>query len=228
MERNELLKLGAFCVRRMSLKGQKELLRLAENELLFSDVVINELNEIENGGEFTSACGGRLTLSDFMDVLTYCDQPAIDRIITDEKHKKLFLQSVEINGHFVLENGAIYYTLDMDNTVQWFQAVLGWPGVVEARDASGKGLYGLIEPHMKAGGPGNRSPYMQLMRGQSTESVAGFIKVWGLDNLRQQIIANGWLEVTPIKNEPWGARLFAVTTCDGSELRFYEPDTVGY
>ncbi|MFA5308737.1 MAG: hypothetical protein WC370_04525 [Dehalococcoidales bacterium] len=227
MERNELLKLGAFCLKRLSLKGQKELLRLAENEVPFSDFALAGLGETEKGQEFIAACGGRLSMTDLMDILTCCDQPTIDRIITDDRHKSLFLESAEINGHFVLENNAIYYTLDMDSTLLWFQKVLGWPGVVEARDASGKGLYGLISPHLKASAPGNRSPYMQLMRGQPAESVAGFIKIWGLDKLRQQIIANGWLEMTPVKQEPWGARLFAVTTGDGSELRFYEPDTVG-
>ncbi len=228
MERTEFMKLGAFCVKRMSLKAQKELLFLAENATPFTDSVLSELREIDNGKDFVTACDGILDISGFMDILTYCDQPTIDRIIVNDEHKSTFLYSKEINRHFVLENDAIYYTNDMDVTVHWFEKVLGWSGVIEARDELGNGTYGLIEPHMKANSLGNRSPYMQLLRGDPSKSITGFIKVWGLNNLRQRAIDNGWIKSTLIKELPWGANLFVMTTCDGSLIRFYEPTTLGY
>lgn len=228
MDRIEFMKLGAFCVKRMSLKTQKELLFLAENDIPFTDSVLSELREIDNGKDFVTACGGMLDVSSLMDILTYCDQPTIDRIIVDDEHKSNFLCSKEINGHFVLENAAIYYTNDMDATGQWFEKVLGWSGVIEARDELGNGTYGLIEPHMKSNSLGNRSPYMQLMRGKPSKSITGYIKVWGLSNLRQRAIDNGWTKLTPIKEQFWGANLFVMTTCDGSLLQFYEPIIVGY
>jgi AraC family transcriptional regulator len=137
------------------------------------------------------------------------------------------LLSREINGHYVLENDSIYYTKDMDATVRWFEKVLEWPGVIEARDESGNGVYGLIQPHEKSNTLGNRSPYVQLLRGEPLKSVTGFVKVWGLDNLRQRAIDNGWTELTPIIEQPWGARLFVMTTGDGSLLQFYEPLALG-
>ena len=228
MERIDFLKLGAFCIKRMSLKAQKELLSLAENGLPFTDSVLNELHEIENGRDFVGDCGGTLDLSAFMDILTFCDQPTIDRIITSDEHKSAFLRSKEINGQFVLENDAIYYTNDMDATARWFEKILGWSGVIEARDGAGNGIYGLIEPHAKSSSLGNRSPYLQLMRGAPSVSVTAFVKVWGLDSLRQRAIDNGWTELTPIEEQSWGARLFDMTTCDGSLIRFYEPVTLGY
>ena len=115
--------MGAFCVKRMSLKTQKEHLFLAENGISFSDSVLSELREIENGDDFVTACNGKIDLSSYMDILTCCDQPTIDRIIVDDKHKNSFLSSKEINGHFVLENATIYYTNDMDATVQWFEKI---------------------------------------------------------------------------------------------------------
>lgn len=115
----------------------------------------------------------------------------------------------------------------MDATVQWFERVLGWTGVIEARDGSGKGAYGLILPNLPAYSAGNRSPYMQLMRGEPSKSVAGFIKVWGLSGLWQRVIDKGWTEMTPIERQFWGADLFVMTTCDGSLLQFYEPITLG-
>jgi hypothetical protein len=228
MERTEFLKMGAFCVKRMSLKAQRELLSLARNNSPFTDIILSELRDIENGNRFISACNGRLDKPGFMDILTYCDQPTIDRIITTEENKTLFLSSQEINGYFVLENGAIYYTSDMDATLHWFKQILGWEGNIESRDDAGNGTYGLIEPHMKANSLGNRSPYLQLMRGDPGKSVSAFVKVWGLSGLRQRIIANGWKKLTPIVKQAWGADLFDMTTCDGSIIRFYEPSVIGY
>jgi hypothetical protein len=228
MERTDFLKLGAFCVKRMSLKAQKTLLSLAEKESPFSDSVLSELHEINNGKKFIKACSGKLDLSGFMDILTCCDQPTIDRILVKDEYISSFLGSIEIEGHFVIENCAVYFTNDMETTMKWFKKVLGWSGIIEARDKAGNGTYGLIEPHVKANSPGNRSPYMQLMRGEPSKSVTGFIKVWGLINLRQRAIDNGWTELTPIKEQPWGANLFTMTTCDCSLLQFYEPITLGY
>ena len=219
--------MGAYCLKCMSLKTQKELQRLTEKGLPFSKSVLAELRETEGGDNFIKACGGKLDISDFMDMLTYCDQSTIDRIIVSDELKSSFLRSKEINGHFVLENAAIYYTNDMDTTLQWFQKVLGWSGKIEARDESGNGTYGLIEPHLKANTLGNRSPYLQLMRGEPAKSVTAFIKIWGLNNLRQRVIDNGWTKLTPIKEQPWGANLFVMTTCDSSLIQFYEPLAVG-
>lgn len=227
MERTELLKLGAYCVKRMSFKAQKELFSLAEKGLPFSKSVLSALRVIEGGDNFVTACGSRLDLSNFMDILTYCDQPTIDKIVKNNKLKSAFLQSKEINGHFILANCAIYYTNDMDATLRWFERILGWQGKIEARDEMGNGTYGLIEPHLKADTLGNNSPYMQLMRGEPIKAVAAFMIVWGLKNLRQRAIDNGWTKVTPIVKQPWGANLFYMTTGDGSRLRFCEPIAFG-
>ena len=55
MERIDSLKLGAFCIKRMSLQAQKELLSIAEKGLPFTDSVLSELREIENGSDFINA-----------------------------------------------------------------------------------------------------------------------------------------------------------------------------
>ena len=119
MERIDFLKLGAFCIKRMSLKAQEEMLFLAENGLSFTDSVLNELHEIESGRDFVDACGGTLDLSAFMDILTFCDQPTIDRIIKTDGQKSAFLRSKEINGHFIIENAArcIVLGASMDNNI---------------------------------------------------------------------------------------------------------------
>ena len=227
MENVELLKLGAFCLQRMSLRAQTEMLSSAVSSTRFGKLILSELRAMENGEDFLSTCGDSLDLPLFMSILSYCDQPTIDRVITDERYKAEFLRSGEISGHAVIENAAIYYTDDMDATLQWFESVLGWSGVIEARDESGKGAYGLVLPNLQAYAAGKRSPYMQLMLGTPSETVVGFIKVWGLSNLRQRAVEKGWKQLTKIERQPWGADLFIMTTCDGSLLRFYEPVEIG-
>jgi hypothetical protein len=227
MEIADFLKLGAFCVKRMSLKAQKDLLYLAETGRPFSRLILSELQEIENGKDFIKASGGRLDVSAFMDILTHCDLPTIDRIIVTNELKSLLLHSKEIEGYNIRANAAIYYTNDMDATLRWFDKILEWPGVIEARDKSGNGTYGLIEPHKKTYTPGNSSPYLQLMRGEPSRTVTAFMLVWGLNNLRQRAIDNGWTKVTPIEEQFWGANLFDMTTCDGSIIRFCEPLALG-
>ena len=227
METTDFLKLGAWCLERLSLKHQRELLSLAENNSPFSDTVLAGLRDIDRGEEFISESGGSLDIFTFMDILACCDQPSIDRLVNDGRLKRLLLQSEQTGGYLVLDNEAVYYTYDMDNTVHWFNRVLGWPGLVEERDDSGYGLYGLVVPRLDTHVATNRGPYLQLMRGDPTLDTVAFIKVWGLDGLRQRILDHGWIEVTPIEKTGWGARLFALTTCDGSLIRFHEPDELG-
>jgi NTE family protein len=47
-------------------------------------------------------------------------------------------------GYIVKETGAVYYTQDMDKTINWFKDVLGWYGQIEARDDSNVGIYGCV------------------------------------------------------------------------------------
>ncbi len=227
MERNNFLKLGAHCLQRLSLKTQRELLSLSEAGQPFSENVISELRDIENGLKFLSACTGKLSAADFMDILACCDQPTISRIIADDEHKQRLLGSPVLRGYIILENAAIYYTNDMDNTIRWFEKILGWKGVIDVRDEAGYGAYGYIVPYMDAYVAVNRPPYLQLMRGDIDQPVTAFIKVWGLGGLRQHILDNGWTEVSTIEEAGWGSRLFSLTTCDDCLLRFYEPNRLG-
>jgi predicted enzyme related to lactoylglutathione lyase len=208
------------------LKAQRELLSLAEKGVSFTGPVLSGLNDIEKGYDFVKACSGKLDMPGFMDILTLCDQPTIDRIITEEAYKKAFLESKEIDGYYIRNNSAIYYTLDMEATLEWFNKVLGWPGIIEAKDEAGNGVYGLILPHDKSTIPGNGGPYMEMMRGEPVKPLAAMIQVWGVDSLRQRALDSGWTQVTPVNKTPWGARLFDMTTCDGSLLQFYEPGSI--
>ena len=47
-------------------------------------------------------------------------------------------------GYVVKENGTVYFTMDMDKTIKWFEEVLGWYYEIDERNAEGKGTYGCV------------------------------------------------------------------------------------
>ena len=226
MERTEFLKLGAFCLERMSLKAQQALYNLAVSNLPFSGPVLSELNEIENGYDFVKACGGKLDVSGFWDILAFCSQSAINRLVTDSALKEAFLKCDILEGYFIRNNEAVYQTLNMEATLEWFRQVLGWPGIIEARDAAGNGTYGLIMPQEQTGAAVTRGLYLQLERGEPVKSIGVFMVVWGINGLRQRALSGGWKDLTPIEHAPWGASIFTITTCDGTKMVFCEPDSL--
>jgi AraC family transcriptional regulator len=71
---------------------------------------------------------------------------AYPRITFDfiEKERLLKMSKFSERGYVVRENGPVYFTKDMDKTVKWFEAVLGWYGDVIARDNAGNGDYGCV------------------------------------------------------------------------------------
>lgn len=42
-------------------------------------------------------------------------------------------------GYFVRENAPVYFTKNMDNTVKWFEDILGWYSNIVERDEQGNG-----------------------------------------------------------------------------------------
>jgi AraC family transcriptional regulator len=129
-------------------------------------------------------------------------------------------------GYMVKENGPIYYTQNMDDTVKWFKDILGWYGGIDDRDEKGMGIYGCVLPipgeliHMKIA----RFNGMHLFPGEPTKRVAGFVLIEGIDKFHSFVRENGWEEITEITHQPWGARLCSVTTIDGTILNIFEMD----
>ena len=129
-------------------------------------------------------------------------------------------------GYTVKENGPVYHTQNMDQTVQWFQDILGWYGGIDARDENGHGTYGCVLPvpgelvHMQI------TPFigMHLFLGEPAQRESGLILVDSIDQFYAFVKGNGWDEITEITHQPLGARLCSVTTIDGTVLNFFELD----
>lgn len=218
MDRQEFLALGAGCMQRMSLRCQQALCRAALAEEAVPSRVADACAEIEGGEAFLAACGGAIDRETLVSILGRCDRATIERIVGDLEMYRAFLGRPEVGGHYVLGNEAIYYTPDMDATMAWFEKVFGWKGVVDVRDANGKGSYGYVTMG---------ETYLQMMRGAPLP-LAAFMKVWGIRGLRELALRHGCDGVTGIEDTDWGAKLFSLKSCDGCELRFFQPGFYGF
>ncbi len=127
-------------------------------------------------------------------------------------------------GYVVRENAPVYFTRDMEKTIQWFEDMLGWYGGIDERDAKGKPVYGgvfdypmeFVAVHLTP----NRG--FHLFAGEPVKGVVGFLMIEGLDAFYNLVKGNGWDEITDIEAQPWGGRECRVTTPEGNILRFFE------
>ena len=129
-------------------------------------------------------------------------------------------------GYTVKENQPVYYTQNMDQTVQWFKDILGWYGGIDVRDENDHGTYGCVLPI-----PGELVNMqittfngMHLFPGEPANRVSGLILIDSIDKFHAFVKGNGWHENTEITHQPWGARLCSVTTIDRTVLNFFELD----
>lgn len=139
---------------------------------------------------------------------------------------KMSMENLRQRGYSVKENGPIYYTINMDKTVKWFEDVLGWYGGIDERNDKGDGTYGCLMPV-----PGELVNLkittfngIHMFYGEPSERTVAFMCVDGLNSLYEFVKKNGWNKITDIKMQPWGARECDVTTIDDSIIRFFELD----
>lgn len=127
----------------------------------------------------------------------------------------------ESREYVVLENGPIYYTKDMDRTIEWFENVLGWYGTVDARDENGKALFGGIVPIPNQITEEQKLTYIgySLFDGEPSKRVVGYIVVDDARKVYDYVVKSGWEEYTEVVTQHWGGMEFTVTTIDGGILR---------
>jgi AraC family transcriptional regulator len=127
-------------------------------------------------------------------------------------------------GYVVKETGAVYYTKDMDRTLQWFKEVLGWYGQIEARDSNNSGTYGCVNNIPIEIEALHIAPFtgIHMFRGEPLPILVGFMLVQGVDRLYEFVRKSGWEQISEVVEEPWGARSCEVKTIDGSILKFFE------
>ncbi|MEO3946341.1 helix-turn-helix domain-containing protein [Gorillibacterium sp. CAU 1737] len=126
-------------------------------------------------------------------------------------------------GYVVRENGAVYFTLDMDATVHWFEEVLGWYGDVVSRNADGSGDYGCVFDYPDEVAVAHLTPFrgFHLFTGEPRQGVVGFIMIDGIEAFHDYVKSR-WSQISNIETQHWGAKECQVITIDGCILRFFE------
>lgn len=127
-------------------------------------------------------------------------------------------------GYVVKETGAVYYTQDMDKTLNWFKEVLGWYGQIEARDENNNGTYGCVNNIPIEIEALHIAPFtgIHMFKGEPLKMMVGFMLVQGVEQLYDYVKKSGWNQITEVVMEPWGSKSCEVTTVDGCILKFFE------
>ena len=137
---------------------------------------------------------------------------------------KVTMNDLSKRGYVVKETGAVYYTLDMDKTAEWFKSVLGWYVQIDSRDENGTGTYGCANNIPIEIETLHIAPFtgIHMFKGEPLKQMIDFMLVQGIDKLYSFIKKNGWNQITEVSVEPWGGKTCEVTTIDGSILKFFE------
>lgn len=136
-------------------------------------------------------------------------------------YQKGEMKMQEKRNYSVLENGPIYYSPDMDKTINWFAKVLKWYGAIDARDNDGMGVFGGIAPIPNKETEALNLTYMgiNLLQGEHSTRVVAYVVVDDATKAFETMIQSGWDKYTPLVHQPWGGTEFQVTTIDGSIIR---------
>lgn len=140
---------------------------------------------------------------------------------------KIIMGSLGERGYIVKETGAVYYTDDMDKTLNWFKDVLGWYGQVENRDENNSGLYGCVNSIPMEIEALHIAPFtgIHMFKGEPIKRIIGFMLVQGVEQLHSYAKSRGWNDISEVVTEPWGGKSCEVITIDGSILKFFELTT---
>jgi len=126
--------------------------------------------------------------------------------------------------YFVKENVWIYYTPDMDQTLRWFEQVLGWNGKIFDRDDQGRGTYGFVSDIPSELIISGAVPFkgVHFWQGESIKQTVALIQVSNVDALYHFVTKNGWKQIGEIYKTGASPKTCNVKTIDGSILSFFE------
>lgn len=127
-------------------------------------------------------------------------------------------------GYFVKENAPIYFTEDMNETIKWFEEVLGWYSNIVEKDDKGNGLYGVvfdIPPEIEIT---HLAPFtgFQLFNGKPEQRIISFMQVQNIEKMYAYVISKGWSKITQVETQPWGGKTCSLTTIDGYIINVFQ------
>lgn len=108
----------------------------------------------------------------------------------------------------------------IEDTVAWYQRVLGWKGDYDVFDEEGTCVFGGVFGtedcffNLSKSAKGDTYPNIQ-------PHVSFMIKVDDVDSIRKRIVDSGW-EVSPPQNQHWGGRTVSLQDINGFRLIIYQ------
>ena len=148
------------------------------------------------------------------------------RVLCDtlEKKWRLHMSRFGEKGYYVKENAAVYFTKNMDDTVKWFEDILGWYSNIVERDEQGNGCYGAVFEMIPEVEKTHMAPFtgFHMFYGEPSKEVISFMQVQGIEKMHEYITAKGWDKITEIVHQPWGGKTCKITTIDGYIIRIFE------
>jgi len=240
MNKIKLMQTGSHVFSRLSLKTQLDILKLAKTNQKFSDPILLEIGATEKGRELVAECGGKLTADELTLIISFCDEETIKRIRWEqfENNKKFgdgiseSLKKHSLNGYLDSGVDVMLKTASVENTLEWYEKVLGWKGHKGMFEDDGTCCYGCVtlddkEP-IVSGTRGFHGFHVSL--GEVEKQGAGIlpmITVNGLENLLGKIKKSGWKECSEIKDEGWCAKTLTIKDFNGYTIKFMEwPDNI--
>jgi len=108
----------------------------------------------------------------------------------------------------------------VEDTVAWYERVLGWKGHFDVFGEDGKCDYGSIF--------GGENCYFNLQRThgipypEDHPDVTFYIHVDDVDAAYRRVTDNGWRTDHPPENQFWGGRIFTIRDTNGFNLMFLQ------
>ena len=121
----------------------------------------------------------------------------------------------------------------IEETIEWYERVLGWSGHCDVRDAEGRCRFGSVirgemisdpegnDPSMKGFNLGRLNGDSETYRREHPQ-FAAFVKVDDVQAVYEHVLASGTETDGPPQDQPWGGRLFSLIDLNGFRLTFYQ------
>ena len=220
----QLIELGSQVIPCMSVWGQRELLKCADNNEKFSSNVISELAKIEKGNEFTVECGGKLSYDELIKILACCDSDIIHRLNNSPAQKiKIDIGEYLETGGYVAYVDVVLYVPSIKDTVNWYKKYLNWDS--DEHEDNG---YAIIRIFNSKDSPFIMStPGFSLRKSSGDEkpqnaAILAWIQGYTIEKVRERIINAGWDKVSNIHDSGFGAIRFIVEDLNGVSIEFLE------
>jgi predicted enzyme related to lactoylglutathione lyase len=120
----------------------------------------------------------------------------------------------------------------IEETIAWYERVLGWSGGCDTYDAQGRGTFGDVVCGEHTQDPSGKEPAMGFNLERSsgdTETYrrehpdfSAFVKVDDVDAVYAHVLASGTATNGPPQDQLWGSRLFSMVDLNGFHLIFYQ------